>query len=116
MRIVVASAVRIEMQGIPTCGVDQFKGSWERVSVTVHSGADNSVMPKRIATGIPIRQTESSRQGLKHRAANGTSIKNEGERTLRGYIAEASLVDMSILHMAIAKERIDIINLILQKA
>ena len=53
-------------------------------------------MPRRIANGIPVKQTEASLQGLKYRAANGTSIKNEGERGLRGYTTEGNLVDMSM--------------------
>ena len=63
-----------EVAGGSICGVEQFKGSWERVPVTVDSGAIDSVIPKRIAKGVPIRQTEASRRGLKYRAANGTSI------------------------------------------
>ena len=64
--------------------------------VTVDSGAIDSVMPRRVANGVPVKQTGASRQGLKYRAANGTSIKNEGERGLRGYTAEGNLVDMSM--------------------
>ena len=85
-----------EGKGDNICGIDQYKGSWERVPVTVDSGAIDSVMPRRVASGVPVKQTDASRQGLKYRAANGTSIKNEGERGLRGYTAEGNLVDMSM--------------------
>ena len=77
-------------------GIDQYKGSWERVPVTVDSGAIDSVMPRRIAHGVPVKQTEASRQGLKYRAANGTSIRNEGERDLKGYTTEGNRVDVSM--------------------
>ena len=85
-----------ESNGGNICSVDQFKGSWERVPVTVDSGAIDSVIPKRVAKGVPVKQTEASRRGLKYRAANGTSIANEGEKSLRGYTNEANLVDMSM--------------------
>ena len=78
------------------CGVEQFAGQWERVPVTVDSGAVDSVIPKRVASGVPIRETAASRSGLKYRAANGTSIANEGERVLRGYTKEANMVDMAM--------------------
>ena len=43
-----------------------------------------------------MRQTEASKRGLKYRAANGTAIINEGERSLKGYTNEANLVDMAM--------------------
>ena len=78
------------------CGVEQFSGSWERVPVTVDSGAYDSIMPRWLAQGVPINQTEASRQGLSYRAANGTRIKNEGERKLIGYTGEGNFVDMGM--------------------
>ena len=85
-----------ESKGVSICGVDQYKGMWERVPITVDSGAIDSVMPKRVATSVMIKQTEASKQGLRYRAANGTSIRNEGERDLKGYTSEGNLVDMSM--------------------
>ena len=64
--------------------------------VTLDSGAFDSVIPKRLAQGVPVKQTEASRRGLKYRAANGTTIVNEGEKDLRGYTNEANLVDMAM--------------------
>ena len=77
------------------CSVEQFRGSWERVPVTVDSGAIDTVVPRRIAKGIMTRQTEASRNGLKYRSASGNAIVNEGEKTLKGYTNEANLVDMT---------------------
>ena len=68
--------------------VDQFRGNWEKVSVTVDSGAIDSVIPDSAALGVQKRDTAASKQGLKYRAANGTPIANEGEKTLRGYSNE----------------------------
>ena len=53
-------------------------------------------MPRWLAQGVPIRETEASKQGLSYRAANGTRIKNEGERKLIGYTSEGNFVDMGM--------------------
>ena len=60
--------------------VEQYKGNWERIPVKVDSGAIDSVIPRRVATGVPIKQTEASRLGLRYRSASGNPISNEGER------------------------------------
>ena len=69
------------------CWVSGY-GVWarirERVPVTVDSGAIDSVIPKGIAKGVETRATDASRKGLKYRAANGTAIVNEGEKSLKG--------------------------------
>ena len=76
--------------------VDQFRGDWEKVSVTVDSGAIDSVIPTSVAQGVPTKATTASQQGLKYRAANGTPIVNEGEKTLKGYTNEGSPVGMTM--------------------
>ena len=85
-----------DMQGGSISAVDRFRGSWERVPVTVDSGAIDSVIPSKVAAAVPTRDTEASRRGLKYRAANGSSILNRGEKTIKGYTNEANLVDMSM--------------------
>ena len=76
--------------------VDRFRGNWEKVSVTVDSGAIDSVIPDKVAMGVKKRDTVASRNGLKYRAANGTPIANEGEKTLQGYTNEGSPVTMTM--------------------
>ena len=56
--------------------VTSDKGDWEKITVTIGSGAVNSVGPKTVAADVKIKDTLASRAGLKHRAANGTSIDN----------------------------------------
>ena len=56
----------------------------ERIEVTVDSGAVDTVGPPRIANKFPIRETRASRAGLDYRAANGTRIKNYGEKRITG--------------------------------
>ena len=72
--------------------VDQFKGNWERVPVTVDSGAIDSVIPDNIAKGFKVKETIASKQGLKYRAANGTPILNEGGKTLQGFTNDGNRV------------------------
>ena len=76
--------------------VDQFRGNWEKVSITVDSGAIDSVVPDTVAQGIAKRETAASKQGLKYRAANGTPIANEGEKTLTGYTNEGKQVGITM--------------------
>ena len=60
------------------------KRNWERFTVTVDSGAVDSVGPPSMAQAIKIKDTPASRAGLKYRAANGTSIDNQGEEVNSG--------------------------------
>ena len=43
---------------------------------------------KESGSGIMVKQTEASRNGLKYRSASGNAIVNEGEKNLRGYTEE----------------------------
>ena len=43
-----------EVRGGSIGAVEQFRGGWERVPVTVDSGAIDSVIPRRIAQGYPV--------------------------------------------------------------
>ena len=78
------------------CGVEQYQGNWERVPVTLDSGAVHSVIPRRYAQVFQVKQTEASRRGMGYRAANGTKIVNEGQRDIRGYTKGGNLVDMAM--------------------
>ena len=59
-------------------------GNYEKVTITVDSGAADTVGPKHIAQGIPIKPTKASKEGKHYRAANGTQIKNYGQKRLEG--------------------------------
>ena len=41
--------------------------------------------PKSIAAQLPIKPTRASKAGVNYRAANGTQIKNYGEKHIEGY-------------------------------
>ena len=54
------------------------------VKVTADSGAADHVAPVHTASHLGVRETEASRQGVKHVAANGHKIANLGQRKIQG--------------------------------
>ena len=64
---------------------DGHGSNYEKVTITVDSGAVDTVGPKKIAEELPIKPTKASRMGVNYRAANGTTIKNYGEKRLEGW-------------------------------
>ena len=63
----------------------QDKNGFEVIKVTADLGAVDHVAPKDIAKRIPVRETKASRQGVHYVAANGTSIRNEGENRIKAF-------------------------------
>ena len=61
------------------------EGNYERISITVDSGAADTVGPKWVGEGIAIRPTKASKAGMNYKAANGSTIRNYGERRLEGW-------------------------------
>ena len=68
--------------------VGKTEGKWEKVTVTVDSGAIDSVMNRRTAVSSKIKSTKASQQGMRYRAANGALIANEGEKMVMGVTKE----------------------------
>ena len=54
------------------------KPQWERVVLTVDSGASDMVLPPSICSNIPL--AHSSRVGTEYEVANGGTVINLGER------------------------------------
>ena len=54
------------------------------VPITIDSGAVDTVGPTKVGEGFPITPTRESMMGIGFRAANGTPIKNHGERVIEG--------------------------------
>jgi hypothetical protein len=61
------------------------KGMWEVIPVKLDSGAFDWVFNPKSAQAFKLEETESSKAGLNFTAANGSEIKNYGQRTLKGY-------------------------------
>ena len=75
--------------------VSKGHGDWEKVTVTVDSGAIDSVANRRTAEACQVKSTVASQQGLRYRAANGAPIVNEGEKHVRGYTQGGKEVSMT---------------------
>lgn len=69
---------------------------WEKVKLTVDSGAVDTVGPPTVGKGIPIKPTAASKAGRHYKAANGTRINNLGEKQLRAYTQENELVGLTM--------------------
>ena len=88
----------IERAGNPSNCINEVScdsGNWEKITVTIDSGAIDSVGPKTVAMDIGIKDTPASRAGLKYRAANGTSIDNLGEKSIQGVTNQGNKVGMT---------------------
>ena len=60
------------------------EGQWERIQVTVDSGAMRNVVPKSVAQAFVIEESDMTRAGVNFVAANDTVIKNYGCRKILG--------------------------------
>ena len=68
----------------------------ETITVTVDSGAYNTVGPPNVGTHFEVKPTEASAAGRHYRAANGSVIRNHGQRVATGRTNEGTLVTMPI--------------------
>ena len=60
------------------------EGQWERIQITVDSGAMRNVFPKNVAEAFEIKESVMSKAGINFVAANDTVIKNYGSRQIMG--------------------------------
>ena len=59
------------------------RGEWEVITFKIDSGAVDNVVPKSVGDSFPIKPTTLSKQGVNYQAANGTPIKNHGQRDIK---------------------------------
>ena len=55
------------------------------MTITVDSGAAESVIPQGLMSQFPTKETEESRRGQRFEAANGAIIENQGQRVVEVY-------------------------------
>ena len=67
---------------------------WERIRVQIDSGAVDTVGPKSAGRAFPINPTKASKAGKHYIAANGSIIKNHGERVIKGETENCIKVSM----------------------
>jgi hypothetical protein len=72
------------------------KDGWSLLRVQVDSGAIDHVTPVSTAPGIKMHDTVASRSGKCYSAANGSAIKNYGEKKLSGFTLDGSPFSMSV--------------------
>ena len=82
-----------EVNAVPKLEKDT---DFEVVTVTADSGAYNTVGPTTAATHFKITPTEASSKGRHYSAANGSVIRNYGQRVITGRTNEGTLVSMPI--------------------
>ena len=63
----------------------ELMGVWERVEVTVDSGAVDTVGPPTVAQGNKVTETRASKAGMRYMAANGSPIENHGQKAVKGF-------------------------------
>ena len=68
----------------------------ERIRVQIDSGAVDTVGPREVGRAFQIRETRASKEGRNYVAANGSKIKNYGERLVKGTTSEGIKVTMPI--------------------
>ena len=82
-----------EVNAVPKGNDDQ---NFETLVVTVDSGAYNTVAPLKVATHFKIEPTKASQTGQHYRAANGSTIKNYGQRIVSGSDENGKQVSLPI--------------------
>ena len=69
---------------------------WEKIRIQVDSGAIDTVGPKDMAGAFKMRESEMSKKGIGFVAANGSGIKNYGEKMIVGYKDDGGAVSMKV--------------------
>ena len=64
--------------------------------VQIDCGAIDTVGPKEIARAFEMKETEMSKRGIGYVAANGSSIKNYGEKKIVGYTDDGESVSVRV--------------------
>ena len=88
-----SDAVNREVNAVPKSNRDT---DHETITVTVDSGAYNTVGPPKVGTHFEVKPTEASASGRHYRAANGSVIRNYGQRVITGRTNEGTLVSVPI--------------------
>jgi hypothetical protein len=94
----VVKKVPVDLEQLRTSSVERGRKSWkgesngiratpgwERARVQIDSGMIDTVGPKDIAKAFEAKETMVSRIGVGYVAADGSSIKNYGEKTTFGF-------------------------------
>ena len=78
-------------------------GGWQLLSMAVDSGAAETVIPHRLVSQYPIRETEASKAGMCYASATNQPIPNLGEQQLPLVTREGSLRGMTLQAAPVSK-------------
>ena len=78
---------------ISQCSIKE--GLWERIQVTVDSGAMRNVIPKNVAQAFEIEESDMTKAGINFVAANDSVIKNYGQRKILGMTEDWSVINFN---------------------
>ena len=76
---------------------------WQLLSMAVDSGAAETVIPHRLVSQHPVRETRASRAGLCYSSATGQPIPNLGEQKLPLVTMEGTLRGMTFQAAPVSK-------------
>ena len=76
--------------------VMKWTGEWEKVEVTVDSGASEWIGPESVAKHLAIEPTAASKAGAWYEAANGTRIFNKGQKRLTGVGTDGTALSVTM--------------------
>ena len=79
------SVCAVNHTGCHPKGGHEVNGRFEEVKITADSGAVDHVAPRSLAKDTPVEETKASRMGVHYVAANGSEIKNEGEKRVKAF-------------------------------
>ena len=71
------------------------EGLWERIQVTVDSGAMRNVIPKSVAQAFAIEESDMTKAGINFVAANDSVIKNYGQRKILGMTEDWNVINFN---------------------
>ena len=69
--------LRYEKRGV----LNAVNPAWERVSLTVDSGASETVIGEEMVASAELKEGPAARQGVQYEVANGVRIPNLGEKS-----------------------------------
>ena len=75
------AVIAIEPEGV--CSL-RPEGEWEEITLSLDSGAKETVIPPDILTGHELREGAPFKRGVEYEVANGVQILNMGEREFVG--------------------------------
>ena len=78
--------------------IDDVKseGEWEVVPIKLDYGAFDWVFNPATASAFAIEETDNSKKGLNYVAANGSAIKNYGQRRIKGFAGDWAPVEAAV--------------------